>query len=148
MNSKKSLCAAAIVLLVFAFVPHISAGAPRPASDEVPRIIVSGLDAYKADGPESAIKAWLKGSSLEGSKDAMSQANVLRQIQDYYGAYKTFELIGVRNLSPGIRVIYVALDYDKGPLFGKFMVYKAETGWILVNFSFNTKEELIIPNPL
>jgi hypothetical protein len=118
---------------------------PQPSPDELPKILLSGSEAYKAEGPEAAIKTWLKGSSMEGSRDALSQANILRQVQDFYGAYKSFELISSRNLTPTTRVIYLALDYEKGPLFAKFMFYRSEQGWIVVNFAFNTKEELIIP---
>jgi len=145
MRLGKSLHAVAIGLLVLILAQHVRAGTPQPDPDEIPKILLSGFDAYKAEGPEAAIRAWLKGSSIEGSKDALSQANVLRQVQDYYGSYKTFELIQSRNLTPTTRVIYLALNYEKGPLFAKFMVYKTAEGWILVNFSFNTKEELIIP---
>jgi len=116
----------------------------RPA-DDIPKIVLSGLDAYKAEGADAAMKAWIKGSPLDGSKDALSQANVLRQIQDYYGSYKTFDLIHTRNLSPIIKVVYLALNYEKGPLFAKFVVYQTEQGWILTTFTFNTKEELILP---
>jgi hypothetical protein len=107
--------------------------------------MLSGLEAYKADGPDAAIKAWVKGGPLEGSKDALSQANVLRQIQDYYGTYKAFDLIRSRNLSPTTRVIYLTLDYEKGPLFAKFVIYRTEQSWILTSFTFNTKEEMVLP---
>ena len=148
MSLRKSLFAVTLALALGALGQHVRASTPQPVSDEVPKILLSGLEAYKAEGPEAAIKTWIKGSSIEGSKDAISQANILRQIQDYYGAYKTFELVSSRNLTPTTRVIYLALDYEKGPLFAKFVVYRAEVGWIVVSFTFNTKEELIFPNSL
>jgi len=131
--------------MLIAFGQCVPTVAQTRVSDDVPKIVLSGLEAYKAEGADAAIKAWIKGSSLDGSKDALSQANVLRQIQDFYGSYKTFELIRARNLTPNIKIIYVALDYEKGPLFAKFVVYQTEQVWILTTFTFNTKEELIIP---
>jgi len=116
------------------------------SSEEVPKVILSGLDAYKAEGPEAAMKAWIKGSPIEGSKEALSQANNLRQIQDFYGAYKTFHFIQSRNLGPTSRMIYLALDYEKGPVFGKFLVFRAEQGWILTSFLVNTHPEQILPD--
>jgi len=133
----------AVGLFLFSLGHYVPVGAQE--SGEVPKIILSGLEAYKAEGAEAAIKAWIKDSSIEGSKDALSQANVLRTVQDYYGAYKTFDVIRTRNLSPTTRVIYMILDYEKGPLFSKFVVYRAEKGWVLTMFTFNTKEELIVP---
>jgi hypothetical protein len=106
------------------------------------------MEAYKNEGPEAAIKAWIKGSPIDGSRDALSQANVLRQVQDFYGAYKSYELIKSRDLTPTTRILYFTLDYEKGPLFAKFLIYRTEQGWIVVNFAFNTKEEVIIPSVL
>ncbi len=146
MRSPSRLFALSLGLLLFVLLPFASRSAAQAASDDLPKVIVSGFDAYKSDGPEAAIKAWVKGSSLDGSRDAISQANVLRQVQDYYGAYKSFDRINSRTLTPTTRVLYLSLNFEKGPLFAKFVVYRAESGWILVNFAFNTKEELILPN--
>jgi len=143
MHKGRSSCAIAVGLLLLAFGQCVGTSAKEPV--DVPKIILSGLEAYKAEGPEAAIKAWLKGSPIEGSKDALTQANNLRQVQDYYGAYKAFDTISSRDLSPTTRIVYLTLNYEKGPLFAKFLVYRTEQGWILVSFLFNTKDELVIP---
>jgi hypothetical protein len=142
---RKSLPAIAIGFLLLVIGHVAPALAQTRATDDLPKIIRLGLEAYKAGGPEAAIKTWIKGSPIDGSKDALTQANNLRQIQDYYGAYKTFDVISIRNLSPNIRIVYLALDFEKGPLFAKFVVYQTPEGWILTTFNFNTKDELIIP---
>ncbi len=144
-RERLSLVVVAAGLLVLGFTQCVQAGAPEAEADEVPKIILSGLEAYKTEGPEAAIKAWLKGSAIEGSKEALSQANNLRQIEDFYGAYKAFELIRSRSLTPTTRIIYLTLDYEKGPLFAKFLVYRAGQGWILAYFTFNTKEDVVVP---
>ena len=107
---------------------------------------MSGLDAYKMGGPNAAVTAWIKGSAIEGNKDALGQANVLRQIQLYYGAYKSFELVHTRTISPSTKVIYLVIDFEKGPMFARFDVYKTAQGWILTSFDFNTKEGQIFPS--
>jgi len=122
------------------------AGVPELGSEEIPKVIVSGLDAYKADGPEAAIKTWLKGSPVEGSKEALSQANILRQIQDFYGAYKGFHLVQSRNIGPTSRILYLVLDYETGPVFFKFEVFRTEQAWILTSFTLNTHPEQILPD--
>lgn len=145
MHTRKSLPATAIGFLLLVIGQFVPALAQTRTTDDLPKIIRSGLEAYKAEGPEAAIKAWIKGSPIDGSKDALTQANILRQIQDFYGVYKTFDVISTRNLSPNIRIVYVALNFEKGPLFAKFVVYQTAEGWILTTFNFNTKDELIIP---
>jgi len=105
------------------------------------------MDAYKTKGPDEAVKTWIKGSPVEGSKEALSQSNNLRQIQDFYGSYQSFDLISMRELSPSVRIYYLAMNFDKGPLFAKFILYRAEQGWILTSFLFNTSDTAILPTP-
>ena len=117
----------------------------KQVSESLQPVILSGLQAYKDKGPEDAVRAWIKDSPLDGNKDALTQANNLRQVQDYYGTYRGYEVIGMRELSAKTRIVYLVLDYDKGPLFAKFVIYHADQGWILTNFLFNTKEEAVLP---
>jgi len=117
----------------------------KQAGESLAPIILSGLQAYKDKGPDDAVKAWIKDSPLDGNKDALTQANNLRQVQDYYGSYRGYEVIGSKDLTAKIRIVYMVLDYDKGPLFAKFVIYRADLGWILTNFLFNTKEDAVLP---
>lgn len=126
--------------------PGLSSYCQTSTEAQVPKIIDSGFDAYKATGPDDAIKAWLKGSPIEGSKDAMSQANVLRTVQEYYGAYRSWDFVSTRNLTPSTRILYLVIDYEKGPLFGKFVIYHADPGWIVTSFTFNTNEASVFPS--
>ncbi|MGB9409297.1 MAG: hypothetical protein WCA89_17310 [Terracidiphilus sp.] len=139
-----------VISCVFAFGQLNSAAqttdsSQKRAVENLPPVIVYCLDAYRDKGPDDAVRAWIKGSPIDGSKEALSQSNNLRQVQDYYGAYRTFEVIGSRDLSPRTRIFYLVLDYEKGPLFARFVVYRSDEGWILTSFNFNTKEEAILP---
>ena len=140
------LCSCALFLAPLVSRAQASSSKGKGASESLPPIIVSGLEAYKNKGPEEAVRTWTKGSAIDGSKDALSQANVLRQVQDYYGAYQAFEVVSTKDLSPKTRVIYLVLDFEKGPLFAKFVVYRSDQSWILAYFNFNTKEELVFPS--
>ena len=140
------LCCCALFLAPLVSAAQTSGPKERVASESLPPIIILGLETYKTSGPEEAVRTWIKGSALDGSKDALSQANLLRQIQDYYGTYRTFEIVSARDLSPRTRVIYLVLDFEKGPLFAKFVVYRSGQAWILAYFNFNTKEELVFPS--
>jgi hypothetical protein len=132
-----------VLVLVFSLI--LSPAAQERGSEDIPKVLLSGLAAYKAEGPEAAIRAWLKGSALEGSREAMSQANVLRQIQDFYGVYKNYHVVCSRKVAPTTRVFFLSLDFEKGPLFGRFALYDVGDAWVLVYFDFNTKDHAIIP---
>jgi hypothetical protein len=140
------LCSCALFLAPLVSGAQASSSKEKGASEGLPPIVVLGLEAYKSSGPEEAVRAWIKGGSLDGSKEALSQADVLRQIQEFYGAYRAFEVVSTKDLSPKTRVVYLVLDFERGPLFAKFVVYRSGQGWILAYFNFNTKEELVFPS--
>lgn len=114
-------------------------------ADDLPPVILSGLQAYKDKGPDEAVRIWIKDSPIDGSKAALSQANNLRQVQDFYGAYQFFEIVSAYEIGRRTRILYLILDFEKGPLFAKFVVYQSNHRWILTSFDFNTKEEMILP---
>lgn len=139
-----SLCVLFLPQLTFA---QVSDPIRKVVIDSLPPIILSGLQAYKDKGPEEAIRIWIKDSPIEGSKEAVTQANSLRQIQDFYGAYQFFEVLSTQEIGHRTRIVYLILDFEKGPVFAKFVVYKSNQRWILTSFDFNTKEEAIFPFP-
>jgi len=132
------------LISVVCLMPCSIVMASSPNSD-VPPIIVAGMDAYKSKGPDEAVKAWIKGSPIDGSKEAMSQANNLRQVQDFYGSFLSFDVVSTREISPSVHILYLVLNYEKGPLFAKYILYRSGTEWILTSFVFNTSETAILP---
>src|ERR1700685_4151036 len=117
MRIHKCNFAVAIGLLLLMFGPCITATGQAQGADEVPQIVLSGFGAYRTDGPDAAVAAWIKGSAIEGSKEALGQSNILRQIQLYYGAYKSFEFVHARSVTASTKVIYMVIDFEKGPMF-------------------------------
>ncbi len=115
----------------------------RKSSQPLPPIILSGLQAYKEKGPDEAIKAWIKDSPIDGSKEALGQANNLRMIENFYGSYSGYEVVSTRAISPRTQMFFLVLNFEKGPLFARFLVYRSESGWIVTSLDFNTKSELI-----
>lgn len=136
----------AAVMLLLASAQYIRAHAPNPQLSEVPKIVQFGLDTYKSEGPEAAVRAWVKGGPFEGSKDLFSQITSLRQIQQSYGSYTAFEVIRIQDISASVRVIYLTLNLEKGPVFGRFIVYRSQQGSVLTAINFSAKPEEIVPN--
>ncbi|MBU2628274.1 MAG: hypothetical protein KKE61_06640 [Proteobacteria bacterium] len=119
------------------------------SKSDIPQMIKAGLDAYKTGGPEAAIADWIKDSPYEGSKDAMSQANIFKQIESFYGSYIDYNPIAIIYLTPSTRLVYLSMDFDNGPVFAEFMIYKKNKGWILSGkFNFHTEPRKILPESL
>jgi len=118
----------------------------KVSKEEVPQIIKNGLEAYKKNGPEAAVAEWIKGSPYEGSKDALSQANIFKQIESFYGKYVGYRPIGITTLTSATKIYYIEMDFDHGPVYTKLMMYKGKNGWHLSGkFYFNTEPEKILP---
>ncbi len=134
-------CSAMIVIVVC-----LLASLPAIAESELPSIVVSGLNEYKSKGPEAAVKAWIKGSAVETSVEALSQANTFRQMETMFGAYIGYELIKMKEISKTSKMVFLSLNYEKGPLFAKFLSYRRGDKWLMSSFTFNTQPEVILPN--
>ncbi len=122
-----------------------NAASGAPGAEALPRVVVSGLESYRKDGPVEAVKAWVKDGVLEADPEALAQAGVLRQAQAAYGAYRGFHVISVRELSGSTTVVLLTLDYEKGPMFAKFVAYRTQPGSVLTNMVFKTDEEAVVP---
>lgn len=114
----------------------------------IPPVVLSGLDAYKEGGAEAAFNAWLSGSPSEGDKSALSQANIFRQVETLYGAYQGFDPIKIVNLTPKTTLVYLQINFQKGPLFASFLCYREVDNWIIPMLTFNTEVEKIIPSEI
>jgi hypothetical protein len=131
------LCSCAFLLPYSASAAAISDAAPTETAEGLPPVILAGLKSYKDDGPDEAVSIWIKGSALDGSKEA----SLLHRMQASYGTYRNFNVIGSRDLGSRTRILYLTLDFDKGPLFAKFVAYKSDQGWILMSFDFYTNSD-------
>lgn len=114
----------------------------------LPAVIVSGLDGYKFKGAEEAIRLWIRDSPLEVGKDTSSQVETLHQAERLYGAYQWYEVIHTRQVSPRTLIVYLVLDYERGPLFARFALYRSNHRWIMTYFDFSAREENIFPQPV
>jgi hypothetical protein len=111
------------------------------------QLVESGASAYLKDGASAAIAVWIKGSGLEGNTQATSQANTLRQIEDFYGKPESFETVLESNVSTKSKIVLFVLNYQKGPLFARFQVFQLASGqWVATEFKFHTEAAQLFPN--
>ena len=118
------------------------------AEPSAPGPATAGLQAYKADGAEAAVKAWLKGSPLEGGHEATALITSLRGIEDLIGKYQDYFVARTVAFTPNCQLSYIQMNYTKGPLFAKFLVFKTGSGWIVETVRFHTDPEQVWPSRL
>lgn len=134
-----------IISLFLLFYPIVNIN----AETGIPDIVINGLGEYRSNGPEAAIMAWLKDSPMEGDKQAIGTANIFRQIENLYGSYVGYSLIKIADISETSKRIYLQMNYQKGPLYCKFLCYQFGDKWIISGqFFFDTDPEKILPDRL
>lgn len=109
-------------------------------------LVEHGLSAYLSGGPDAAIKAWLKGSGMEGNTQALTQANSLRQIEDFYGKPESYDIVKENAISPRSQMVVFAINHAKGVVFGRFQAYRTKSGaWVTTEFKFHTEAAAVLP---
>jgi len=110
-------------------------------------LIESGTAAYVKDGASAAVAAWIKGSALEGNTQAVSQANGLRQIEDFYGKPVGSDVLREVSLSPKSTLVYFTINFQKGVLYARMQTYQLPGGgWVSTEFKFHTEATNILPS--
>jgi len=131
-----------VLATLVAFAATASAQAPTARS-----LFEQGAQAYLKDGANAAIAAWLKGSALEGNTQATSQANTLRQIEDFYGRSESFEVLLENKISERSTMILAVVNYQKGGLYARFQVFRLASGsWVITEFKLHTEAAVLFPN--
>lgn len=104
------------------------------------------MNAYAKEGGTAAIQALLENGPLDGNKASLTQANSLRQVEDFYGKYESFDVVTEKSLSPRVHMIFFIMNYSRGMLYGRLMGYKTASGqWVTTDFKFNTEVSELFP---
>lgn len=107
----------------------------------------AGAAAYLKEGAGAAIAAWLKGSALEGNTQATTQANGLRQIEDFYGKPESFEVLEEVKLSERSTLLFGVVNFQKGPMYARFQTFRLAGGqWVGTEFKVHTDVTQLFPD--
>lgn len=110
------------------------------------QIIDDGFKALREKGVAEALRSWAKDGPLEGSKELQAQSAQFGQITAYYGNFISHEYVSEKEISPSTKSVYVVINMEKGPLFGRFVVYKKSDGQLIIpNLNFHTFAEQVWP---
>jgi len=112
-------------------------------------LVEAGAAAYVKEGASAAVQVWVEGSALQGNTQALSQANSLRQIEDFFGKPIGFEIITDNPIGSRSRMVLFVINYQKGALFARFQAYQVDGGrWVTTEFKFQTEAANVFPPQL
>ena len=130
-----------ILILSILLTPQLNLTAQAP---QLPPAVSAGLEAYKQGGASAALAAWLKGSAIPQETSPTTRA-AFEQIEGAYGHFTGYDVLRVVPFGPHVLRSYVVILCERGAVYAWFDSYKGGEHWILTQFLFNTKPDLILP---
>ena len=132
---------------VFSHEPSPAAQTPAAEEKTLPPVLLSGLDAYALGGPENAVKAWMKDGPLENDPKVLASAHAFQEVEKYYGAYKGYEVVREKSLTSVSKLVFIQMNYEKGPFFVRFLCYLSGSRWVVAGrLILNTDPSEILPS--
>lgn len=146
MNASRKIISFCLMIAVgfsLSFVPRcLAAGADEP----VPGIIQDGFKAWAARGTAYiALETWRKGGLMETDPKAMTLTRYFSQMDHSLGQYKSYETAQTKVISQSSHILYLAINFEHGAVYGRFLLYRTEGGWVVQNMDFNAKPETLMP---
>ena len=112
----------------------------------LPLIIQSGLDSWtKGGGPDGAMYVWQKGGLFENSRRSGEMSSRLRQLNQALGSYLNYEVLRADSIGKSSEVLYLAMNFQRGAVFARFVLYRADKSWVVQDLDLGTRPEAIMP---
>ena len=123
--------------------PLLASGA---ANQPLPAIIEAGFQSWaKGGGIDAILSGWQRGGLMEGSNKGSTQARYFIALSSTLGSYKSREIIQDKVVSRSSEVIYLAINFERGAVYGRFLVYKTAKDWVVQNMDFSERPEAVMP---
>jgi hypothetical protein len=145
MNTSRRIVQLCIVVAVC-----FGLGVPRShaagADEPIPGIIEDGFKAWAAKGTAyNALDIWKKGGLLETDAKPMTLTRYFSQMDHSLGKYKSFESVQTKTISQSSHILYLAINFEHGAIFGRFLLYRTDKDWVVQNMDFSSKPEALMP---
>lgn len=146
IKNSRPICQVARLIALLVLVIATSANSSAKPEDSLPAPVLKGLQAYAAEGLGAAVDIWMKNSVMDGNASAKAGLLQVAEVERYYGKYEDYQLVRVSILTPRSKRFYIAINYEKSPLWCYLDVYQKKNGeFIISELLFNTKAALILP---
>ncbi len=136
-----------VILTAGAWLWLSSACAPAYASSgAVPEVLQAGFASWSKGGSVDVIvSGWEKGGLLEASNKAAGQAEYIKNVVSRAGSYRTHEVLRVKAVGRSAEIVYLSINFERGALYARFLLYHAVQGWVVQNMDFSIRPEALMP---
>lgn len=118
----------------------------RAQSDiPMPDVIKKGLALYEKGGVIVAFDSWQRGGMLENDSAGAAKLRAFKEMTAAIGNYKSSDVVRIRQISNHSRLVYFAMNFSRGIIYAKFLIYQAESESLVQNMIFGSRPEAIMP---
>jgi hypothetical protein len=131
-----------------AAVAAAAEGDARPAPPQVLQEVADGFASLRGGDVIGALRRWTTGGGLE-NRDTLTA--VEEQLQGYrknLGTLGDVHLLRTVPLGPNGRIDFLAVDYNRGPVYARFHLYLRRNRWSVIGLTFNPDPTKILPERL
>jgi hypothetical protein len=120
--------------------------AAAPAAAPVPTVVERGFAAWAKNRDASwAFDIWKMGGLMERDNKPITLTRYFARMDQSLGPYKSYEVVDTEHVSRNSAVIYLGVNFDHAVVFGRFMVYQTDKGWVVQDMDFSPKPEALMP---
>jgi len=120
--------------IVFAMVSPFGLHAQ---SGTAPTIILDGMRAYLAKGPDSAVRTWTRNWSPADSGQIATLVQSLRAVEAQYGRFEGHEVLRNAPLGSRVQRTYLVMWYERRPLYAFFQTYETGSVWKVIDLTWD-----------
>jgi hypothetical protein len=119
----------------------------RAADDavSVPAIIQDGFQVWtKKQNASYVFDVWKKGGLLEDNSKPESLSSYFARADRTVGNYKSFEVVDGKTISPSSKIVYLAINFERAAIYGRFLLYRTDKDWVIQNMDFSVRPEAVM----
>ena len=147
MNISKDVLLSILIFALFCGgrVLPVRAAESKSGTSTVP-VIQRGFNAWEKVGDAGvALNEWKKGGLMERSSKIGLEAGYFQRMGPILGKFRTFDIVSAKSVSQRSEVVYPSMNFEKGAVFGRFLLYQSDKGWVVQDMDFSTRPEAVMP---
>ncbi len=110
----------------------------------VPQVIKDGFKKYRMKDINAALDTW-HHPGFPSQDDSLTMDTFL-SAQKVYGKYQEFEVVDYVELSSRNALVYIIVNYERGPLFSLFTLYFPDNKWVVSRITVSLDAQEIFPD--
>jgi len=112
----------------------------------IPEVIRRGFASYHSVNVRNAVQNWTRNGVLAGTEGNQAIIKSFERFEKAFGGFRDYEVLGQLALRNAVRVVYLVIEMDGGPVFARFQLFLRKGRWSVIDIQLDEKPEEILPH--